>query len=70
MPFFEYRCNDCEKKFEIFTLKNNYSASCSLCGSNRVHKVISPVGIVFKGTGFYINDSSKKSDRIKDEAKV
>ncbi len=62
MPFFEYRCNDCKGKFEIFTMANKPdNTSCTLCKSNRTHKIISPAGIIFRGSGFYINDSKKSS---------
>jgi putative FmdB family regulatory protein len=62
MPLFEYRCNDCKGKFEIFTMSNKkIDTECTLCGSNRTHKIISPAGIIFKGSGFYITDSKKSS---------
>jgi len=62
MPIFDYRCNDCKESFEVFTLsKNCDNISCKFCKSQRVHRVISPVGIIFKGSGFYINDSKKDS---------
>ena len=63
MPFFEYRCDECKKKFEIFTLSISKKPDnkCVLCGSNRTHKIMSLPGIIFKGSGFYVTDSKKSS---------
>ena len=63
MPLFEYRCNDCKEKFEVFTLstRKKPASTCTSCGSERTHKIISPSGIIFKGSGFYVNDSKKCS---------
>jgi putative FmdB family regulatory protein len=72
MPFFEYRCNDCKGKFEIFTMSNKKTdINCTLCGSDRAHKIISPAGIVFKGPGFYVTDSRKSSynNSVEDHSK-
>jgi len=63
MPIFEYKCNDCSNIFELFILnkKENSSLFCKSCGSKDIHKIISPVGVIFKGSGFYITDSKKKA---------
>jgi len=63
MPIFEYKCNDCSNIFELFVLnkKENNNLFCTSCGSKDIHKIISPVGVIFKGSGFYITDSKKKA---------
>ncbi len=47
MPIYEYRCNECGEKFELFVrsmVKQN-SSSCPKCGSQQVRKDISLFGI-------------------------
>ena len=65
MPIFEYKCQNCGNIFELLVLnrKKNNNLHCKSCGSKEVNKIISPVGIIFKGSGFYVNDtkSAKKS---------
>ena len=71
MPIFEYRCNECNEAFEVLKLSNKDNhTSCSACGSERVHRIISPVGIIFKGSGFYVTDSKKNStlDSVTDKS--
>lgn len=42
MPIFEYKCNDCEKVFEILQLPgHNNDLICSNCGSANLQKLIS-----------------------------
>ncbi len=62
MPTYVYKCIPNE---HVFEKKQKFSddplTECIVCGE-AVRKVVSSVGIVFKGSGFYINDSkSKKS---------
>ncbi len=63
MPIYEYRCKDCSHELEIFQKFTDDSLTvCPECEGN-LRKVFSPVGIVFKGSGFYSTDNrtSKKS---------
>ncbi len=57
MPIYEYACGSCGHRFEA---KQRFSddpiASCPECGQT-VRRVFHPAGIIFKGSGFYINDS-------------
>jgi len=42
MPIFEYKCSDCESKFEILTKSNNdIKVSCLECNSSKVKKLFS-----------------------------
>lgn len=60
MPTYLYRCSTCENRFEAFQkFSDNPLTDCPECGGT-VRRVIQPVGVVFKGTGWYINDSRKK----------
>lgn len=62
MPVYQYACNDCENEFEKRQGFNDDPIDiCPSCEGS-VRRVISPVGIIFKGTGFYINDSKKSKN--------
>ena len=61
MPLYDYRCKNCDHQFEIqqaFT--DDALTTCPECGG-ALKKVFSPVGISFKGSGFYKNDSRGSS---------
>ncbi len=73
MPVYTYRCANCgieferHRKFEDKPLKR-----CPECSKNSLKKVISPVRVVFKGSGFYATDhkspsGSKHTSRKKEE---
>ena len=57
MPIYVYKCLENE---HIFEKKQKFSdppvAKCPECGSD-VRKVINSVGVVFKGSGFYVTDN-------------
>ena len=56
MPTYEYECKDCGHRFEAFQrITDDPISACEKCGG-RVSKVFHPVGIVFKGSGFHVND--------------
>ncbi|MCC5814358.1 MAG: zinc ribbon domain-containing protein [Leptospira sp.] len=63
MPTYDYRCKDCGKEFEHFqSMKDDALTNC-LCEKNgSVERLISKgSGIIFKGSGFYVNDYKKSS---------
>ena len=61
MPVYEYRCRDCGHEFEIQqSMSDDPLTECPSCGGD-LRKVFSPVGIAFKGSGFYKNDSGSRS---------
>jgi putative FmdB family regulatory protein len=67
MPTYEYRCLECNKRFEKFQLISEPSLTeCVYCGG-RVERLISGgSGLLFKGSGFYITDY--RSDSYKKAA--
>ena len=61
MPTYVYRCDDCGHQFELFQrMSDDPVDTCPECAS-KVRRVIHPVGIVFKGSGWYVNDSRAKN---------
>ena len=57
MPTYQYACTDCGDRSEVVQrFTDDPLTVCSACGG-KLRKVFSPVGIVFKGSGFYRTDS-------------
>lgn len=57
MPLYEYACAQCGHRFEVRQgIREEPLTTCPDCGGP-IRRVIQPVGIVFKGSGFYKNDS-------------
>ena len=57
MPTYQYTCTECGEPLEaVQKFSDEPLAVCPACGG-RLRKVFSPVGIVFKGSGFYRTDS-------------
>ena len=70
MPIYTYRCENCGVQFERqqkFT--DQPLTRCPECNKKSLRKVYQPVGIVFKGSGFYATDhrSSSGAGRTKSE---
>jgi len=60
VPTYQYVCTECGHDFEtVQSFSEDALTDCPVCGG-RVRKVFSSVGIVFKGSGFYRNDSREK----------
>jgi putative FmdB family regulatory protein len=61
MPLYEYRCRDCGHQFEIQqSITDDALTTCDRCRGD-LRKVFQPVGIAFKGSGFYKTDSRGSS---------
>ncbi len=62
MPVYAYRCESCGVHFER---QQSFSEAplkrCPECNKNTLVKVIGPVGVVFKGSGFYATDHRSPS---------
>jgi putative FmdB family regulatory protein len=62
MPVYTYRCENCGFQFDRFQkFTENALTRCPECGKKSLRKVYSPVGIVFKGSGFYSTDHRSPS---------
>lgn len=61
MPVYVYQCDSCGVAFErLQSFNEDPLNNCPECNGH-VHRVIQPVGIVFKGSGFYVTDNRAKS---------
>ncbi len=62
MPIYTYRCENCGVQFEQ---QQSFSDApltrCPECNKKALRKVYTPVGIVFKGSGFYATDHRSPS---------
>ncbi|MEV7613921.1 FmdB family zinc ribbon protein [Streptomyces sp. NPDC089799] len=57
MPTYQYQCTECGEGLEaVQKFTDDALTECPSC-KGRLKKVFSAVGIVFKGSGFYRNDS-------------
>jgi putative FmdB family regulatory protein len=57
VPVYEYACTECGERLEVRqSFTDSALTVCPEC-SGRLRKVLSAVGVVFKGSGFYRNDS-------------
>lgn len=57
MPTYQYSCTDCGHFFEaVQSFSDDSLTVCPQC-EGRLRKVFNAVGVVFKGSGFYRNDS-------------
>ncbi len=57
MPTYDYVCESCGNRFEEWQkITDEPTKICPVCGGP-VHRVIYPVGLVFKGRGFYKTDN-------------
>ena len=66
MPTYQYACTSCGEQVEAVQRFNDDPLTvCTACGGS-LRKVYSPVGIVFKGSGFYRTDSRKAAVATED----
>jgi len=63
MPIYEYRCPD-GHLFELFQrMTDDPPEQCEVCGAAPVERVLHPVAVHYKGSGFYTTDYGKGSKR-------
>jgi putative FmdB family regulatory protein len=61
MPIYEYRCPN-GHTFEVFQRMTDPPVSvCEICGAGPVEKLLFPVAVHFKGSGFYSTDYGRGS---------
>ncbi|HZO08371.1 MAG TPA: zinc ribbon domain-containing protein [Myxococcota bacterium] len=73
MPIYEYRCDKCDREFEVERrITDPPLAACPKCRSRKLRRLISQTSFVLKGGGWYSDlyssKSSSKSDADKSDA--
>jgi len=68
VPIYEYRCPN-GHTFELFQRMSDPPAeTCATCGAGPVEKLLFPVAVHFKGSGFYSTDYGKGKKKPKESA--
>jgi putative FmdB family regulatory protein len=61
MPIYEYECEQCGVRFEkTQRFADPILTDCPECNGH-IHRVMQPVGVIFKGSGFYVTDNKGRS---------
>ena len=61
MPIYEYECSECSCRFEKRQGFNDDAVtSCPNCEASS-RRIVCPAPVIFKGSGFYVNDYPKSS---------
>jgi putative FmdB family regulatory protein len=69
MPVYTYQCANCGVQFDQHqSFSDQPLTRCPECGKKALKKVYQPVGIVFKGSGFYATDHHSPSGQISKKA--
>jgi len=69
MPVYAYRCSNCGVQFvKQQSFSDQSLIRCPECGRRALKKVYLPVGIVFKGSGFYATDHHSPSGQLAKKA--
>ena len=64
MPTYEYECKSCGHNFESFQSMSDAPLSdCPQCGKEIRRLINGGSGIIFKGSGFYVNDKNKDNSK-------
>ncbi len=62
MPTYTYRCGKCGHEFDHRqSFSDPFLTICPNCEAEALHRVYKPVGVVFKGSGFYATDNRSPS---------
>jgi putative FmdB family regulatory protein len=58
MPVYTYQCENCGLRFDRQqSFSDRQLTRCPECNKNALRRVYQPVGVVFKGSGFYVTDN-------------
>ncbi len=63
MPLYDYKCSKCGYVFEVQQrISEEPLKHCPRC-KGEIKRLISPAGIIFKGSGFHVTDYKKKESK-------
>jgi len=63
MPTYEYECSKCSHTFELFQrISEKPVHKCPACGKSSARRLLGiGAAVIFKGSGFYVNDYGRSS---------
>ncbi|MCK5672452.1 MAG: zinc ribbon domain-containing protein [Spirochaetales bacterium] len=65
MPTYDYKCEKCERTFEYFqSMSDDPLTVCQDCNGSLKRLIGGGLGIIFKGSGFYVTDNKSKNGNI------
>jgi putative FmdB family regulatory protein len=68
MPIYEFECQKCKDRVEVFQKMNDkHPVKCKKCGG-RLEKLVSASAIQFKGSGWYVTDYASKGRKAAEKA--
>lgn len=72
MPTYDYECENCGHTFDAFqAMSDDPLKKCPACGKNSLRRLIGGgLGVIFKGSGFYVTDSKSSSSGTKKSEKA
>lgn len=70
MPIYVYECDTCGDVYEVEQRIIEDALTECRCGKGKVKRVMQPVGVAFKGSGFYVNDVAATPVATKAELKA
>ena len=56
MPIYEYRCPNGHLLEVFHSMSESGPATCDVCGASPMERVLHPVAVHYKGSGFYSTD--------------
>ncbi len=60
MPTYDYECTECGYSFEYFqSMSDDPLKTCPKCGGKVRRLIGGGLGVIFKGSGFYVTDNRK-----------
>jgi putative FmdB family regulatory protein len=60
MPLYEYKCPNGHLFEVIHGMTENGPTACEVCGASPLQRVLHPVAVHYKGSGFYSTDYGRK----------
>lgn len=61
MPAYDYRCTQCDERFEVNRQMGSTAEECCPSCGGSAKRVFTPVGVAFKGSGFHNTDYRSKA---------
>ncbi len=71
MPIYEYECKACGTRFDkMQPIHAEPLVVCLNCGKGPIRRVYQPVGVIFKGSGWYITDNRNSGKKETDAKSI